>query len=253
MRHTNRPTDAAERTIWRSCGLLPIGETFLDWQDLGSMARSAARSGDAGHVRGRPRAGGAGSPSGYSQRRPAGSREPTRSRGMAWGTPPDDDLGGAYLSASGSNRALLGRLALRPRALWLGSWWPVGQVRAETASTVAATQNGNPNALTEFATFELNPWEKQTANGVDQPAVHGSWNVRARRGLVSQHGGGDRQRAGAGDRAGRPAVRAEDPLDGARADRHLRRPRAERATAHHGLHRRRHLPVGCPPRRTRHC
>ena len=42
---------------------------------------------------------------------------------------------------------------------------------------MAASQNGNPNALTEFATFELNPWENQMANGVDKPAVHGSWNV----------------------------------------------------------------------------
>ncbi len=99
--------------------------------------------------------------------------------GMEWGTPPDDNLGGAYLSASGSRKALLARLALRPHALWLGWWWPVGKVRAETELTIADTQNGNPNALTEFATFELNPWEKQTANGVDKPAVHGSWNVSA--------------------------------------------------------------------------
>jgi endoglucanase len=97
--------------------------------------------------------------------------------GMEWGTPPDDDLGGAYLSASGSNRALLARIALRPHALRLGSWWPVDKVRAETALTVATTQNGNPDALTEFETFELNPWEKQMANGVDKPAVNGSWNV----------------------------------------------------------------------------
>ena len=97
--------------------------------------------------------------------------------GMAWGTPHDDDLWGAYQSASGSNLTLLGRLALPPRALWLGYWWPVSQVRAETALTVADTQNGNPNALTEFATFELHPWEQRTARGTWKVPAHTSWNV----------------------------------------------------------------------------
>jgi endoglucanase len=97
---------------------------------------------------------------------------------MVWGSPGGyDDLGGAYLSALGSRHRLLGRLALQPRALWLGWWWGVGQVRAEAAGTVRMAQNGNPDVLTQFATFELNPWERQMANGVDRPAVHGSWNV----------------------------------------------------------------------------
>ena len=98
---------------------------------------------------------------------------------MAWGTPPNDDLGGAYQSATGPEQALLGRLALPPRALWLGWWWPVSQVRAETATTIAATQNGNPDALTQFATFELHPWEHRLANGAWRGPTHGSWNVSA--------------------------------------------------------------------------
>jgi endoglucanase len=96
---------------------------------------------------------------------------------MPWGVPHNDDLWSAYQLASGSDQALLGPLALQPRALWLGWSWRVAQVRAEAAATVAMTQNGNPNVLTEFATDELYPWEKQTANGVDKAAVHGSWNV----------------------------------------------------------------------------
>ena len=99
--------------------------------------------------------------------------------GMAWGTPHDDDLWNAYQSASGSEQALLGRLALKPRAVWLGYWDPTGQVRADTAATVTATQNGNPNALTEFATFELHPWEKRTAGGPWSATPNASWNVSA--------------------------------------------------------------------------
>lgn len=90
---------------------------------------------------------------------------------IAWGVPHNDDLWNAYVSASAVDRALLARLALEPRAVWLGYWDPTSEVSAEAAATVVASQNGNPSALTEFATFELHPWENQTAAG--------SWNVGA--------------------------------------------------------------------------
>jgi endoglucanase len=93
--------------------------------------------------------------------------------GMVWGVPHNDDLWNDYQSLTGASHTLLGRLALKPRAVWLGYWDPTAQVQADTAATVTATQNGNPNALTEFATFELNPWENKGK------AVHGSWNVSA--------------------------------------------------------------------------
>ena len=98
---------------------------------------------------------------------------------VAWGVPHDDNVWSTYQSAKGSNQTRLGRIALEPRAVWLGWENPNRQVQAETAAAVASSQNGNPNALTEFATFELNPWENQKPNGVDKPAIHASWNVRA--------------------------------------------------------------------------
>jgi hypothetical protein len=96
---------------------------------------------------------------------------------MVWGAPHIDDLWNAYQAATGSKRALLGKLVARPRVVPLGWSWGVGQVRAQAAAIVATTQNGNPDALTEFATFAMNPWEKQMANGVDKPVVRGAWNV----------------------------------------------------------------------------
>jgi hypothetical protein len=95
---------------------------------------------------------------------------------MTWGASHDDDLWNAYQSASIAHKALLAPLVRTPRAVWLGYWTPTGQVRADTAAIVQASQNGNPKALTELATFLLN--------------------------LVSQYGRGDRRRAGDGDRAG---------------------------------------------------
>jgi endoglucanase len=98
---------------------------------------------------------------------------------IKWGVPHDDDPWSVYQSATGSNKKQLAKLAMTPRAVWLGWENPNRLVKAETAAAVAASQNGNPNALTEFATFELNPWENQKANGVDKPAVRASWNVNA--------------------------------------------------------------------------
>ena len=190
----------------------------------------------------RPRPGGAGSPSGYGQRWSAGSRgQPDRAR-MAWGAPHNDDLWrrvpvrvGIEPGAAGTARAE----AAGGVARVLGN--PTDQVQAETAATVAASQNGNPNALTEFATFELNPWETRTANGVWQGPVHGSWNVSADEAWYRN------MAAGIGSARALVIEQVDLPfalkilLDSARADRHLRRPGAERQPSHHGLHRWRHV------------
>ena len=90
---------------------------------------------------------------------------------IAWGASHNDDLWNAYEATSGNNHALLGRLVKTPRSVWFGYWDTSGEMRAFAAATVTATQNGNPNALTEFTTFLLNPWEKLAATG--------SWNVNA--------------------------------------------------------------------------
>ncbi|HEX3616920.1 MAG TPA: glycoside hydrolase family 6 protein [Solirubrobacteraceae bacterium] len=98
---------------------------------------------------------------------------------IQWGVPQDSQLWSVYEATTGTNQALLGRIALQPQAVWLGWETKVAQIQALTAATVASSQNGNPNVLTELATFELNPWEKKAANGVDKPAVHASWNVKS--------------------------------------------------------------------------
>jgi endoglucanase len=98
---------------------------------------------------------------------------------MTWGVPSDDNLWNVYQSATGGNQVLLGGLALQPRAMWLGWENPNRLVKAETAAMVAASQNGNPKALTEFATFELNPWENPKSTGADRPVAHATWNVSA--------------------------------------------------------------------------
>src|ERR1700722_3495023 len=98
---------------------------------------------------------------------------------MAWAAPRNDGPWSAYASATGANRTLLGRLAAQPRALWLGGWCSGGSGRAQAAQKGALAQNGNPNVLTEFATYELYPWAIMQPDGFDQPNLTGSWNVRS--------------------------------------------------------------------------
>ena len=81
-----------------------------------------------------------------------------------------DSLWTAYASARGHRRTLLGRLALEPRALFIGSWIGNSSIKSVAAQVVQGTQQGDPNVLTQFGTFELNPWEGSWSG-------EGQWNV----------------------------------------------------------------------------
>ncbi|GAC1529295.1 MAG: hypothetical protein NVS3B1_20920 [Marmoricola sp.] len=63
----------------------------------------------------------------------------------------------AYQAATGRNRTLLGRIALRPRVIQVGSWIPPDKVRARIAHLVAVQQAGNTSRIAQLATFNLWP------------------------------------------------------------------------------------------------
>ena len=81
-----------------------------------------------------------------------------------------DSLWNAYAAARGHRRSLLGRLALEPRALFIGSWIGSSSIKDAAAEIVQDTQQGDPNVLTQFGTFELRPWEGAWSG-------QGQWNV----------------------------------------------------------------------------
>ena len=83
-----------------------------------------------------------------------------------------DSLWEAYASARGRHRTLLGRLALKPRALFIGSWIASSQIRSVAEEIVQGTQQGDPGVMAQFGTFELNPWEGSWSG-------QGQWNVPA--------------------------------------------------------------------------
>jgi endoglucanase len=83
-----------------------------------------------------------------------------------------DSLWTAYASARGRRKALRGSLALEPRALFIGSWIGSSRIKSVAEEVVQSTQQGDPNVLTQFGTFELSPWEGAWSGD-------GQWNVAA--------------------------------------------------------------------------
>jgi endoglucanase len=79
--------------------------------------------------------------------------------GLRWGVyeGPIDDVWPAYAGAHGRNKRLLGKIALRPRAVWDGSW--DGNPMGTAQESINDSTQGDPNVLTQVAIFRLDPWE----------------------------------------------------------------------------------------------
>jgi hypothetical protein len=117
----------------------------------------------------------AGAPGAWAGTANAGIRGASRSNplaGVAWKPyeGPADSLWSAYAAARGRHRTLLGRLARQPRALFTGHWVASSRIRDVAAEVVQDTQQGDPNVLAQFGTFELSPWEGAWSG-------QGRWNV----------------------------------------------------------------------------
>lgn len=76
-------------------------------------------------------------------------------------TDPGNYVYPAYTAATGRNHTLLGKIALRPRVIQVGSWIALSKVRTRIAHLVANQQAGDRSKLTQFATFNL--WPKGEA------------------------------------------------------------------------------------------
>ena len=95
----------------------------------------------------------------YGAPSPAATTTPNPLAGGPWGvySVKTDDVYGPYLKATGANKALLGKIALRPRVRWFGEWIPTNQVAAKIRNYITVSQHGNPNTLVQLATFRLWP------------------------------------------------------------------------------------------------
>lgn len=79
--------------------------------------------------------------------------------GGSWGvyTGPADGVYPAYERATGTNKALLAKVALRSRVRWFGSWMSAAEAGAKLRDYIATTQRGDREVLVPLAIFRLWP------------------------------------------------------------------------------------------------
>lgn len=66
-----------------------------------------------------------------------------------------------YARAKGRQKELLGKIALRPKAKWFGSWIPDGQIARKVRDYVANATGGDKDVLVQMTVFRMVPWEQQ--------------------------------------------------------------------------------------------
>jgi len=97
--------------------------------------------------------------------------------GMTWGhyTGTLDNVYPAYQAATGRQRALLAKIALRPLAFWFGAWDSDSGASDLARQYIAQDTAGNPNALAQLAVFRLDPWEAAACSNVASASSQNSY------------------------------------------------------------------------------
>jgi endoglucanase len=100
--------------------------------------------------------------------------------GLPWGiyTGQIDGIYPAYQDASGQAQKLLGRIALRPRTTWFGSWISDAGAQRTAARYIENVTGGDPNVMAQIAIFRVDPWEFAACHHpptADQQASYYNW------------------------------------------------------------------------------
>lgn len=100
--------------------------------------------------------------------------------GRPWGVynGPADQASAPYASATGDRRALLAKIALRPKAQWFGDWIGDGEIAGKVRDYIATAQAGDPEALVQMAVFRMSPWEHEACRrlpSAGEQASYRSW------------------------------------------------------------------------------
>ncbi len=97
----------------------------------------------------------------------------------------------AYQGAGGTTRQLLSRIALRPKALWLGTWsGSPEQIGGVVRDYVANASGGDRKVLVQLAIFRMDPWEHAVCGRGPSGAAQASyrrWISNAAAALGKQH------------------------------------------------------------------
>jgi endoglucanase len=85
-----------------------------------------------------------------------------------------------YAASTGTERELLSRIALRPKAKWFGAWIPDDQVAGKVQEYIAdslASTGGNPETLVSMTIFRMVPWEQEACRRLPTDAEIASYRA----------------------------------------------------------------------------
>ncbi len=97
--------------------------------------------------------------------------------GLPWGNYSGslDEVFPAYRAASGQEKALLGRIALRPRMRWFGSWYSDAEAQTTARDYLRNVTGGRSDVLAQMAVFRLDPWEHAACRALATAAQQASY------------------------------------------------------------------------------
>lgn len=99
--------------------------------------------------------------------------------GRVWGVydGPQDQVWAPYNAATGEEKELIGRIALRPRTKWYGAFVPDQLIDDRVRDYIEASQDGDPDALVQMAVFRMQPWEHEACTRPATPREKASYRT----------------------------------------------------------------------------
>jgi endoglucanase len=80
-----------------------------------------------------------------------------------------------YVNSTGTNRQLLGKIALRPKAKWFGKWISNATITTKVREYIANSTGGDPNVLVQMTVFRMVPWEHTACTRLPTAAEQASY------------------------------------------------------------------------------
>jgi len=88
-----------------------------------------------------------------------------------------DQAWAPYAKATGTEKTLLGKIALRPRSTWFGAWTSDADIHAKVDKYITAMSGGDPNVLVQMAVFRMRPWEHNACTRLPTAAEQSSYKT----------------------------------------------------------------------------
>ncbi|MDQ6641396.1 MAG: glycoside hydrolase family 6 protein [Actinomycetota bacterium] len=112
--------------------------------------------------------------------------------GRAWGVYKGnaDQSWPPYVKSTGTNRQLLAKISLRPKAKWFGSWISNADIQRKVTEYIANSTGGDPNVLVQMTVFRMVPWEHDVCTRLPTSAEQASyqqWIDRFAAGIGNTH------------------------------------------------------------------